>query len=275
MARELFDAEWLALREPVDHRSRAKVVPQLLAPAWKSRGWSRVIDLGSGAGSNLRYLAPRLSGPQEWTLFDHDADLLARVTPPDGLPELQVVTRTGNLADAGVAAIRATGAQLVTASALLDLVSRDWLASLVEACQATGASALFALTHDGIIEWRVDGAPDDPDDGFIRRAVNDHQRRDKGFGRALGSMGGLHAETLFRGTDYRTWLFQSPWRLGPADVTLVRRLIDGWVEAATEQTGEPDRIRAWADRRRATIDGGRFVLSVGHVDLLALPPEAA
>ena len=275
MARERFDAEWLALREPVDHRSRAKVVLQLLAPAWRARGWSRVLDLGSGTGSNLRYLAPRLSGPQEWTLYDHDPDLLARVAPPDSVPELRVAARTGDLVDGGAAAVGVTGAQLVTASALLDLVSRDWLASLVEACRATGASTLFALTHDGIIEWRVDGAPDDPDDGFIRRAVSDHQRREKGFGRALGAMGGLHAETLFRGVGYRTWLFQSPWRLGPEDATLVRRLIDGWVEAATEQTGEPDRIRAWADRRRATVDSGEFALTVGHADLLALSPETS
>ena len=275
MARELFDAEWLALREPVDHRSRPKVVLQLLAPAWRTRGWSRVIDLGSGTGSNLRYLAPRLPGPQQWTLFDHDADLLARATPPDSVPELQVATLTGDLAGGGSAAVGATGAQLVTASALLDLVSREWLASLIDACRAAAAIALFALTHDGIIEWRVDGAPDDPDDGFIRRTVNDHQRRDKGFGRALGPMAGLHAETLFRGAGYRTWLFQSPWRLGPDDATLVRRLIDGWVAAAIEQTDEPDRVRAWADRRRATVAGGQFTLTVGHADLLALPPEAS
>ena len=269
----VFDADWLALREPVDHRSRPAAAMQLLAQAWRKHGWSNIIDLGSGAGSNLRYLAPRLPGPQQWTLFDHDPELLARVKPPDWPPhDLRVATLTGDLVSTGLTVVHATGAHLVTASALLDLVSKDWLASVVDACRLSGAAALFALNYDGIIEWLAHDEPDDDDDGWIRRAVNDHQRRDKGFGRALGSMAGLHGEMFFRQAGYRAWLLRSPWRLGPEDAELIRRLLDGWVEAAIEQTGEADRVRAWAARRADTVGRGRFSLIVGHTDLLALPP---
>ncbi|MGD8498218.1 MAG: class I SAM-dependent methyltransferase, partial [Chromatiales bacterium] len=56
-----FSPDWLALREPLDARARsAALVDRLRAQA--PRGPRRILDLGSGTGSNLRYLAPRLGG---------------------------------------------------------------------------------------------------------------------------------------------------------------------------------------------------------------------
>jgi SAM-dependent methyltransferase len=275
-----FDSAWLALREPVDHRSRAVAAMTLLERAWRAGGWSRIVDLGSGTGSNLRYLAPRLPGVRSWTLVDHDAELLARAVVPDGAEETRVVA---DLATDGLDAIGASSADLVTASALLDLVSKDWLNRLVTACRAAGCAALFALTYDGGIQWHAAENDlrfaDDPDDTLIRRSVNAHQRRDKGLGPALGPMAGLTAETAFRAAGYRAWLLPSPWRLGPGDAELAGGLVEGWEAAAIEQVREAspagaadaDRVRAWADRRRATIATGRFGLTVGHLDLLALP----
>lgn len=282
-----FDAGWLALREPVDHRSRAAAAVSLLARAWRQNGWSRVVDLGSGSGSNLRYLAPRLPGPQHWTLIDHDRDLLAQASAPERVEDLTCVT--ADLAGGGLDAIADCRAQLATGSALLDLVSSAWLNRLVDACRQAGCAAHFALSYDGSIQWHAapddPRAADDPDDGRVRRAVNAHQRRDKGFGAALGPMAGLVAETAFRAVGYRVWLLRSPWRLGPDDGPLARALVDGWEAAAVELAGagdkagrgpagiDPAAVRSWAARRRATIAGGAFGLTVGHVDLLALPPD--
>ena len=275
-----FDPAWLALREPVDHRSRADAAMSLLGRAWRAGGWSRIVDLGSGTGSNLRYLAPRLPGIRSWTLVDRDADLLARATVPGDVETTRVV---GDLATEGLDAIAESNADLVTASALLDLVSKEWLGALVAACRESGRAALFALSYDGGIQWHAaEGDPrpaDDPDDSLIRRSVNAHQRRDKGLGPALGPMAGLHAEAAFRAAGYRAWLLPSPWRLGPADAELVRALVEGWEAAAIEQLREAspagstdvDRVRSWAGRRRATIESGRFGLTVGHLDLLTLP----
>ena len=275
-----FDPAWLALREPVDHRSRAAAAMSLLAPAWRAAGWSRVVDLGSGTGSNLRYLAPKLPGVRHWTLVDRDADLLARGAVPAGA---EVTRFVGDLAAAGLDAVGKSDADLVTGSALLDLVSKGWLGALAGACRDADCAALFALTYDGGIQWQAaadDARPaDDPDDALVRRAVNSHQRRDKGLGPALGPLAGLTAETLFRAAGYRVWLFPSPWRLGPDDEALAHALVDGWESAAAEElqdapgdrAADADRVRTWAARRRATIESGRFGLTVGHLDLLALP----
>ena len=275
-----FDAAWLALREPVDHRARAPAAMSLLERAWRAGGWSHIVDLGSGTGSNLRYLAPRLPGIRNWTLVDHDGELLARAAVPGDAEATRVV---GDLATAGLDAIGESNADLVTASALLDLVSKEWLGALAAACSQSGSAALFALSYDGRIRWHAaegDLRPaDDPDDSLVRQSVNTHQRRDKGLGPALGPMAGLTAEMTFRAAGYRAWLLLSPWRLGPGDAELARALVGGWEAAAVEQlreaspasSGDVDRVRSWAERRRATIEGGRFGLTVGHLDLLALP----
>jgi hypothetical protein len=164
-------------------------------------------------------------------------------------------------------------ADLVTASALLDLVSEAWIESVASACADAGAAALFALTYDGTVAWSPAG---DPTDAEVLDAVNRHQRRDKGLGPALGPGAGRTAETAFRERGYRTWLERSPWVLGAADAGLARVLLDGWAGAAGEVApGEAARLRAWAARRTTDVAEGRATLTVGHVDLLALPPEAA
>jgi len=274
MSREHFAAEWLSLREPVDHRSRAVALVSLLATR-NGREPLRVLDLGAGTGSNLRYLAPRMPGPQDWTLVDHDQHLLDAATGPDSVDRLNRVR--ADLSD--LSCLDIAGADVVTASALLDLVSEDWLRLLVDECRRGSCRALFALTYDGSIDWRASADNRDPhenDDELVRGLANRHQRQDKGFGPALGPMAGAVAHTLFQQAGYRTWLVPSPWLLGPADTEVARTLVEGW-ESAASSSGlgaegvEVDRVRAWAIRRLRAIATGDFELCVGHVDLLAMP----
>ena len=277
-----FDVDWLSLREPVDHRSRAESLLPHIEAASNAHRWSQVLDLGSGTGSNLRYLAPRLPGHQDWTLVDHDPVLLNNPVQDNLLDQVRSIRRVqGDLNTHVLPEI--DQADLVTASALLDLVSEDWLKRLVKACQRTGCDAYFALNYDGDIRWFSEGhhncdlTPDDvPDDELIRTAVNAHQRGDKGFGPALGPTAGIIADRLFKAAGYRTWLSPSPWWLGPQDHQLVDRLINGWKEASLEVDYDPvhtDRIKAWVEHRRQTVNNGSFTLRVGHQDLVAVLPS--
>ena len=90
-------------------------------------------------------------------------------------------------------------------------------------------------------------------------------------------MASLKGEAAFRAAGYKVWLLQSRWRLGPADSAVVNMLVNGWESAAVEQAGsesrrgDRDRFRMWAERRRETVAQGNFGLTVGHLDLIALP----
>ena len=270
MAEESFSADWLALREPADHRARAEALVPPLVRWWRARGArGRIVDLGSGTGSNLRWLAPRLGGAQEWTLVDHDAGLLARAVAA-GAGRVQGVkglrTVCADLRREGLEEL--AGADLVTASALLDLASPEWLNQLVMTCHMGGCAALFALSWDGQLDW----SPSDPDDALVRDAVRAHQRREKGMGRALGPDAAADAQVLFANVGLATTVVSTPWELGPDDAALVRAMVDGLSAAAAEQLpGEAVRVAAWAERRRAALAGEGLGLRVGHLDLLALP----
>lgn len=259
-----FSADWLSLREPADAAARDTTLTARLGALTRERATSRFIDLGCGTGANLRYLAPRIGGRQEWLLVDRDESLLARVGQ---MPGCTIHTRCVDLTS-GLESFVLDGDFVVTASALLDLVSDRWLTHLISRCHESRAAALFALSYDG----RITCEPADADDEWIRQLVNLHQRGDKGFGPALGPKAAERACELFSGFGYVVHNAQSDWRLQPRDSELQRALIEGWVTAAAElASGESDRCLAWRERRLTHVARGASRITVGHVDVLALP----
>ena len=257
-------ADWLALREPFDAAARSDVLTRAIAAALPRDRPLKIVDLGAGRGSNARYLTGRLRQPQEWLLVDEDAALLADV---GGLtPYFE--TRQMNLGALDPAIFE--GRHLVTASALLDLVSETWLRSLAARCHAIGAVGLFALTYNG--ESRC--SPTEPEDEGVRELMNSHQRfNDKGFGRAAGPDAIDAAERCFSEVGYRVQRASSDWILPPEARELQRQLVEGWAEAATEiAPGQSPMIRSWRSRRLAHIDAGRSRIIVCHEDLAVWPP---
>ena len=259
---------WLALREAADQAARSRTLARAVAGALPRGRPIRVLDLGSGTGANLRYLAPFFSVPQDWLLVDMDRELLAEAASRTaGLDGVRVETTSMNLGPLDSADMFADR-DLVTASALLDLVSEQWLQRLALACRSAGAQALFALTYDG----RSSCSPPDATDEMIRELMNRHQRNnDKGFGRAAGPDGAAAAARAFSAEGYQVRRERTDWRL-PADAReFQRQLFAGWAEAAREIAPEQSAaIDAWHQRRLAHLETGRSTVIVGHEDLLCL-----
>lgn len=271
MADETFDAAWLSLRQRADHGARSRTLVHALRLEGRRRGWSHLLDLGAGTGSNLRYISNRVPWAKEWVLVDHDDDLLAKVRAPTHT--VRVRTVTGDLDVEGLAEV--DEADVVTASALLDLVSESWLTSLRDRCATTGKAAYFALSYDGTVEWHRTSS--DAMDALVADAVNEHQRRDKGTGAALGPTATDVARRLFEEAGYRVTVAPSPWTLrAPRDVLLVDALVAGWVEAAAEvRPDAADAIRGWGEAAVRRVRDEGAVVRVGHLDMLALPPDPA
>ena len=72
--------DWLQLRESADWEARSSQLVQQVVNAIAPEGSIHVLDLATGTGSNVRYLAVRLPGCQRWLVVDHSPDLLALVT---------------------------------------------------------------------------------------------------------------------------------------------------------------------------------------------------
>ena len=262
-----FSAEWLALREPADHRARSAHLARTIGSRLLGLPAVRVVDLASGTGSNLRYLSRLLPPVQHWRIVDRDPDLLARFVKPAMWAILASVhVHRRDLAALDTIDDLLERAVLLTASALLDLVSERWLDGIAERCHAVGAAALFALTYDG----RISCTPPESGDETVRNLVNRHQRTDKGFGPALGPAATEFAERCFAARGFTVERERSDWTLGAGDSELQRQLIAGWADAATEIA--PERaaaIGAWRDRRLDHITAGRSTIVVGHQDLAA------
>ena len=280
-----FDADWLALREPVDERSRARLPLEELGRR-PCEGPLRILDLGTGTGANLRYLAPRLGGSQAWLLTDADPRLLgatwARMQAWSGSHGYRLTGSADGAEIRGpgfhcryrlqaidlareLAALPISGRDLVTASALLDLVSDQWVEGLVQRCRAAGSDVLFALTYDG----RVEHQPRVEDDTLVLARVNRHQRLDKGFGPAMGPSASDRTEDRLVRQGYRVLRRSSDWRVEPAETELQRRLLAGWVQAAAQMApGLEDRFETWYRKRAGVLARGSSRITVGHQDLL-------
>lgn len=265
---EHFSADWLALREPADHAARAAGLTTAIAASRAERPATRALDLAAGTGSNVRYLLPRLPHIQHWTLTDHDPALLAQawrlLTPVAQAAGRSFDVRRGDLT--ALDSLSLEGCALVTASALLDLVSEAWLRALARICREAGADVLFALTYDG----RIACDPPDAGDQRVCALVNRHQRGEKGFGPALGPDAARVAEACFGEEGFRVRSASSDWVLDETANGLQRQLVEGWAGAALEMApDEAVALAGWRERRLAHIAGGRSRLRVGHVDLAA------
>lgn len=277
-----FSPEWLALREPYDHRARDPSVAAGLGAAFAGQPRITVVDLGCGTGSNLRGTFAVLPAEQHWTLVDYDTRLLA--TARDTL----MSWATGHALDGGDLVIHKAGKrlrvsfrqadlnanlddvldhrpELVTAAAFFDLCSPAFIARLAAAVASCGAVFFTTLTYNGQQDW----SPRHPADTRLLDAFHDHQRTDKGFGPAAGPAAPAALSYALQSAGYRVAEGDSPWRLGPGDQQLIADLAAGFA-AATGETGRVDAavLASWTAVARVGA-------VVGHTDTLALPPPSA
>jgi len=287
-----FSADWLTLREPFDAAARAATLVAKLGrrvATGTTEAPQHVVDLGCGTGANLRYLAPKLGGVQHWRLVDHDGALLeaalaitsgrarargaevqrqgpeVTILATDFTCRVQCEPRDLGARGASLTGIELPQGGLVTASALLDLVSNDWLKALAACCHDARAAVCFALSYDG----RAVCKPAEPDDGEVLELFNRHQLGDKGFGAALGPAAAAAARSAFAARGYHTRELPSDWQIGPQHRAMQRALLDGWLGAAQETApSRKSQLADWHARRCAHLDAERSQLRVGHVDLI-------
>jgi hypothetical protein len=267
--------DWLALREGADAAARVRDLAELvrghLAAAVRPGAPAVIRDLGCGTGSMGRWLARRLYGPQMWILHDRDAGLLASAAgsmpsvAANGAP-VSSTTQEGDLTDLSSSDL--SGTVLVTASAVLDLLTAEEVDALAAACTEAGAAALLTLSVTGRIEF----APSDPLDAAFADGFNAHQRRRIGDRRLLGPDAGAVVAEAFARRGAVVESRPSPWRLGADRAELAEEWLRAWIAAACAQQPE---LAAWAgaylDRKLEACRAGQLRVVVGHVDVLALP----
>jgi SAM-dependent methyltransferase len=277
-----FSEEWLRLREPADAAARNPEIAAGLAAHLADRTKVTFVDLGCGAGANLRHTALLLPRGmrQCWRLLDHDPRLLLSARgrlaawadksseAPCGALQLE---KDGREIEVSFCEADLNGKierflqpdEIVTASAFFDLVSRDWIARFAEAVAALGSAVYAPLIYNGIQIW----SPPHPADWPMLVAFNVHQRRDKGFGTAAGPGAAVALHEVLCERGYSVTRGDSSWRLGPQDANLIAMLAETSAAAVAELGLFDERaIAKWKESRLRAAS-----CLVGHTDILALP----
>ena len=279
-----FSPEWLALREPADHRARNESVRDAALAHLAGKPSPRLVDLGCGSGSNLRALAPHLPDGQIWRLVDADPLLLQaaraaltlwadRAEPGQGGAldlwregkRIEVRFEEADLAR-DLDAVLDRPADLITAAAFFDLVAPQWLTLFCAGLVARRLPLFTVLTYDGFERW----TPPHGADAAILAAFHAHQTSDKGFGQAAGPGAFALMERAFRSAGWRVTTGESPWRLSAeTQAPLIAALAQGAAGAVAE-TGlvAPADVATWRDARRVAQ-----ACEIGHRDLFAAPGD--
>lgn len=283
-----FSSTWLALREGADHRARNGALARKLAAKLRDKTPLRVIDLGCGTGSNLRASAPLFGPQQEWTLVDYDPALLEAAAKAlkhwaddakaigdqlvlvKGDKTIGVRFRIADL-NAELEAVLAANPDLVTASALFDLISPEWMARFARALSASKALFYTVLTYDG-----KDGfSPPHALDEAVVKAFATHQKSDKGFGIAAGPEAAACLAQSLRAVGYEVESADSPWLLRAAEEALVLELLDGIANAVRETGKVPETaLMDWLTFRKTAARLTGAELMTGHQDILAVPARS-
>jgi hypothetical protein len=278
-----FDAGWLALREVHDARARSEALANALIATLPAR--PKLLDLGAGSGSLFRWLAPRIWRAQAWTLFDADAELIEvafdvigmwaedlglRVTTPGramlvhapgGAWRIEAVI--GDLAD--IARLPLFGHHAVVNSALCDLVSKPWIEQLAGRLAVPFYAALM-------VDGRAQYLPPNPLDRVVHHAFRRDQRRDKGFGPALGHRAPAVLHAAFARRRFRVQTAISDWRIGREETAMLTAMLEGDTDAALRADPvRATRIEQWVLRRTSQARRRQLSLRLGHRDLLAVP----
>jgi len=264
-------SEWLRLREPADAAARASELVEKVRSYLPTRGGATIHDLGCGTGSMAHWLAVQLPGPQHWVMYDRDDELLtlAAANPPDTAPDGAPVTMETRRRDiTRMELVELAGAALITASALLDMMTAEELERLVVTSAGADCPVLITLTVTG----RVEITPAEPFDQSVTDAFTAHQRRTTSAGKLLGPDAVGAAVDGFTQLGLEVLVRPSPWRLGAGQAALAAAWFTGWLARACEQ--RPDlraHARSYATRRLAEASAGDLSVTVHHQDVLVRP----
>ena len=262
-----FSADWLTLREPYDLCARKPEVIAAVAASVAALPSVHIVDLACGTGANVRALSRHLPARQVWRLADNDLGLLGRANAM-ALDDNVKVTAVPLDLNRDLEAALDGAVDLVTTSAFLDLVSKDWLDRLTTEIAARSIPFYAALTYDG----RIEISPHDPADAAIIAALNAHQGTDKGFGPALGPEAASEGIAAFERLGYAVTHRRSDWTMAPTDHDIQLEIFSGWAAAAREiGVLSLAETVSWLTRRRASVAAGTSSLRVGHVDFFAVP----
>ena len=282
-----FTTTWINLRESYDMLSRSDLLQNLYKN--NKMNLKKVIDLGGGNGSFLRWCHYKNITYDDFLIIDNDEALLksfySRTKSYLSMMSLSLIKdnmmsyRIQNLKNNkdGFITLKKqdfyksidtiNDYNLVSFSAVSDLLSKKFIKCLFDKVNK-GTNLYFSICFDGRVKWKNKNKHDK----YIVSMFNQHQKQEKTTGVALGLDSIKFIKNLSTKNDYKIYIADSSWSVDSHDndsrVFQKAYLNTIYKPLKKYELTDRDILEDWLRSKKNDIEGKNSNLVVGHKDIL-------
>jgi hypothetical protein len=282
-----FTATWINLRESYDMLSRSDLLKNLYKN--NKMNLKKVIDLGGGNGSFLRWCHYKNIIYDDFLIIDNDEALLKSFYPRTksylSMMSLSLIKdnmmsyRIQNLKNNkdGFITLKKqdfyksidiiNDYNLVSFSAVSDLLSKKFIKCLFDKVNK-GTNLYFSICFDGRVKWKNKNKHDK----YIVSMFNQHQKQEKTTGVALGLNSINFIKNLSKKNDYKIYIADSSWSVDSQDndsrIFQKAYLNTIYKPLKKFELTDKDILENWLKSKQNDIENKNSNLVVGHKDIL-------
>ena len=282
-----FTTTWINLRESYDMLSRSDLLQNLYKN--NKMNLKKVIDLGGGNGSFLRWCHYKNIIYDDFLIIDNDEALLKSFYPrtksylsmmslsliKDNMMSYRIQNLKNNKdgfitlkkQDFYKSIDTINDYNLVSFSAVSDLLSKKFIKCLFDKVNK-GTNLYFSICFDGRVKWKNKNKHDK----YIVSMFNQHQKQEKTTGVALGLDSINFIKNLSKKNDYKIYIADSSWSVDSHDndsrVFQKAYLNTIYKPLKKFELTDRDILEDWLRSKKNDIESKNSNLVVGHKDIL-------
>ena len=282
-----FTATWINLRESYDMLSRSNLLQNLYKN--NKMNLKKVIDLGGGNGSFLRWCHYKNIIYDDFLIIDNDEALLKSFYPrtKSYLSMMSLSLKKDNMMSYRIQNIKKNkdsfitlkkqdfyksidiinDYNLVSFSAVSDLLSKKFIKYLFDKIDK-GTNLYFSICFDGRVKWKNKNKHDK----YIVSMFNQHQKQEKTTGVALGLNSINFIKNLSKKNDYKIYIADSSWSVDSQDndsrIFQKAYLNTIYKPLKKFELTDKDILENWLKSKQNDIENKNSNLVVGHKDIL-------
>jgi len=282
-----FTATWINLRESYDMLSRSDLLQNLYKN--NKLNLKKVIDLGGGNGSFLRWCHYKNIIYDDFLIIDNDEALLKSFYPrtKSYLSTISLSLIKDNMMSYRIQNLKTNkdgfitlkkqdfyksidiinDYNLVSFSAVSDLLSKKFIKCLFDKINK-GTNLYFSICFDGRVKWKNK----DKHDKYIVSMFNQHQKQEKTTGVALGLNSINFIKNLSKKNDYKIYIADSSWSVDSQDndsrIFQKAYLNTIYKPLKKFELTDKDILENWLKSKQNDIENKNSNLVVGHKDIL-------
>ena len=259
-----FENSWLFQREKVDNLSKNISIIKKINSFFKSYNEIRIIDLGTGTGSNFRYLSKKIKYKnQSWTLMDLSKSSLNEAKKNIVINnKIKKINLKHDDIIKNIHQHTFKDYDLVTGSAFLDIMPLDWFNKFYKLNTNTKL-VYFSINYDGYFKFFP---KHNLDKDVLKLFNNDQKSKKNNKNKAVGPDCSDIINNCFSKT-HKCYLFKSNW----TDVKnkKFQLMFLDFCEKIIKKNRKTN-LLDWIEFRKDNIINNKSKLTVNNKDFLAI-----